>query len=217
MQEKAGEIKQTAIENDKLNISHTAEAEESLGEEKSFDFGKFSSAKDLLNAYNSLEAEFTRRCQKSKELERENERLKQAEQTSKESGEKVFQRGKKFQENYPETQELLPLLYEIAANSKDEAEGFMERAYVKYLKTELDKQRKYYQSSEYVTEKAIDNKTVQDKIIREYLLGVEASKPKSRQYLGNGQGIVTPPLKPTTLAEATKIANEIFKNSKEIK
>ena len=34
-------------------------------------YGKFSDAESLLNAYNSLQAEFTRRCQRVKELERE--------------------------------------------------------------------------------------------------------------------------------------------------
>ncbi len=49
--------------------SHTAEAEEVLGEESSVSYGKFKSVEALLSAYNSLQAEFTKRCQRIKELE----------------------------------------------------------------------------------------------------------------------------------------------------
>ena len=37
--------------------------------ESSVSYGKFKDATALLNAYNSLEAEFTKRCQRVKELE----------------------------------------------------------------------------------------------------------------------------------------------------
>lgn len=217
MQEKAGEMEQSAVENNQLNISHTAGADKISGEIESFNYGKFSNATDLLNAYNSLESEFTRRCQKAKELERENERLKKLEKTYLDSNERVFREGKSFQEKYPETEKFLSKLYEIAAKDKDEAQGFMERAYVKYLKTELDNQNNYYESNDYVNKKVNEVSEVKDRIIREYLQNVQSSKPISRHYTGNGQGIVTPPLKPTTLTEANVIARKIFENSKEIK
>ncbi len=51
------------------SISQTAEAEEVKGEEGKASFGKFKSAEALLSAYNSLQAEFTKRCQRIKELE----------------------------------------------------------------------------------------------------------------------------------------------------
>ena len=50
--------------------SHTAGAEEVKGErEEQVSLGKFKDVKALLGAYNSLESEFTKRCQKIKELE----------------------------------------------------------------------------------------------------------------------------------------------------
>ncbi len=50
-------------------ISHTAEAEKINGEDGHTSYGKFKSADALLSAYNSLQAEFTKRCQRIKELE----------------------------------------------------------------------------------------------------------------------------------------------------
>lgn len=55
------------------NEPHAAEAEkrEIGGGTGEISFGKFKDAQSLLNAYNSLEAEFTKRCQRLKELEGE--------------------------------------------------------------------------------------------------------------------------------------------------
>ena len=153
MENKAGEIEEiTTISQD---ISHTAAAEKKLGEEQVLEFGKFSSAKDLLNAYNSLEAEFTRRCQKVKELERENERLKVQEQTQKDSKTQEFQKREiAFKDKYPKANEVISSLYKIAADSGDDAECWLERAYLKFLENKVSEQDNYYQSSDYILDKA---------------------------------------------------------------
>lgn len=58
---------QTVIE------THTAEAEQVVNGEKEeqVSLGKFKDVKSLIHAYNSLQAEFTKRCQRIKELEGE--------------------------------------------------------------------------------------------------------------------------------------------------
>lgn len=216
MENKAGEIEEiTTISQD---ISHTAEAEKKLGEEQVLEFGKFSSAKDLLNAYNSLEAEFTRRCQKVKELERENERLKVQEQTQKDSKTQEFQKREiAFKDKYPKANEVISSLYKIAADSGDDAEGWLERAYLKFLENKVSEQDNYYQSSDYILDKATKLTEVKDRVIREYLDGVNSSKPQARQYLGNGESVFAPPSKPKNLTEAGELAKKLFEKSKEIK
>lgn len=217
MENKAGEIEQVAVENLTDNTSQTAMAEEVDGEKESLSYGKFSSAKDLLNAYNSLQSEFTRRSQKIKELVRENESLKSSEKPTVASDTDGGRSGKiAFSDSYPEAKEILPSLYEIAASSGDEAEGFLERAYVKYLKDTIKTQSDYYVSDEYILKTAKSNQAVKDGIIREYLGSVNESKPKVGQYLGNGDGIVLPPSRPKTIEEASRLAKKIFETSKEI-
>ena len=50
--------------------THTVEMDMDNGDKKSeVSFGKFKDADALVNAYNSLQSEFTKRCQKIKELE----------------------------------------------------------------------------------------------------------------------------------------------------
>ena len=215
MENKAGEIEQISTTNQ--DISHTAGAENSLGEEQVKEFGKFESAKDLLNAYNSLESEFTRRCQKIKELERENEKLKVIEQTQKDSKTKEFQKREvAFKEKYPKANEIISSLYKIAADSGDEAEGWLERAYLKYLENKVTELDGYYSSNEYIADKAMGLTEVKDRVIREYLEGINSSKPTTRQYLGNGESVFAPPSRPKNLQEAGQLAIKLFEKSKEI-
>ena len=59
------------LKNEQTEVtSHTAGAEISNGEKATeVSLGKFKDVNALLSAYNSLESEFTKRCQKIKELE----------------------------------------------------------------------------------------------------------------------------------------------------
>lgn len=53
------------------NESGSELGESNENETEGSSFGKFKTANDLLNAYNNLQAEFTRRCQRIKSLEKE--------------------------------------------------------------------------------------------------------------------------------------------------
>lgn len=67
------------LNNEQVLDSHTAGAEGDLGDgNKTMSNGKFKDTESLQKAYNSLEAEFTKRCQKLKQLEGELEQLKSA-------------------------------------------------------------------------------------------------------------------------------------------
>ena len=59
------------IKNEQTELNtHTATAEQVNGEEKSdVSLGKFKDVGALMEAYNSLQSEFTKRCQRLKELE----------------------------------------------------------------------------------------------------------------------------------------------------
>ena len=130
---KAGENEIVATENEQTTSRATEVENSNLGEKA---FGKFSSATELKNAYDSLQAEFTRRSQRLKELERENEKLKSCEQPLA-SQQSDFHGEEGFFKNNPEAEQIKSLLYEIATESEDKAQGFLERAYLTYLKNKL--------------------------------------------------------------------------------
>ena len=219
LNEKAGEIEKQSGTTEVVDASQAAAAEDTLGEkESSTNFGRFKSAAELLNAYNSLESEFTRRCQKSKELEREIERLNSIKQPDEDLVNAAVQRGTKaFKEKFPEAEQFMSSLYKIAAESEDNAEGWLERAYVNYLKGEIKRQEAEFSSEEYLLNKAKNSSVLKDGIIREYLGAINGSKPKARLLSGDGGAIVTPPIKPANFYEAGELAKFILDKSKEIK
>ena len=59
-----------------LYVNETKTTHVNSGEIGVESYGKFKDKEGLLNAYNSLQAEFTRRCQRVKELERELKQVK---------------------------------------------------------------------------------------------------------------------------------------------
>ena len=63
----------TELENEQTETTaQSAEAQENIGEiSGEVSLGKFKDTAALLSAYNSLQAEFTKRCQRIKELERD--------------------------------------------------------------------------------------------------------------------------------------------------
>lgn len=173
--------------------SHTTAVDIELGDEN-LSIGKFKDVKSLFDAYNSLQAEFTRRCQKVKELERENERLNNeitsASKSSLLDGDNI--EGEKVAQSSPLKVD----------------DGQEELSTEKSLKEQID----YYKSSEYLFDAISQNQSVKDEIINRYLSSVQSSKPTVKLMTGNGQSVVTPPSKPKTLVEAGEIARQIFEN-----
>lgn len=173
--------------------SHTTGVDMELGDD-SVSLGKFKDVKSLFDAYNSLQAEFTRRCQKVKELERENERLNNeithASKSSLSIGDDI---------------EDEKLAQERSSKVDDGTEKLSTN---KSLQEQID----YYKSSEYLFDAINNNQSVKDEIINRYLNSVQSSKPTVKLITGNGQSVVTPPSTPKTLVEAGEIARQIFEN-----
>ncbi len=176
--------------------SHTAEAENNLEKktgDDSLSLGKFKDVQSLFDAYNSLQAEFTRRCQRVKELERENERLND-EITN--ASPNSFSNGESKEDQNQVAKTTSSLV-------QDDME---EQGTLNHLKEQIH----YYKSREYLLEALNQNQELKNEIINGYLTSVQSSKPTVKLITGNGQSVVTPPSKPKTLVEAGEIARQIF-------
>ncbi len=195
---------------------HPAEAEKNSGIGITGNFGKFKDAKGLLEAYNSLQSEFTRRCQKVKELEREIENLKNSEQVNNTS-EKLSIEGEcnGFLSAFPEAKQHIKSLYGIAASKGDESYGRLERAYIDKLLTDLKSERDYFTSKDYLNSALNKSDDLKNEIIRGYLDEVYATKSNAPLISGDGKACVTPPSNPKSIYEAGNLAKKIFDNYKE--
>lgn len=210
---KAGEIKENLVDlTEKNDSAQTAGAENDLGATE--DLGKFKDVKSLLNAYNALQSEFTRRCQKVKELERENSQIKK-EQSNEDS---LFNgrewEKKAFLEIFPDAEEDLMSLYDTALYS-DDSKGWLGRAYLKKLTKNYEDKINYYNSIDYVKDAVNSNEELKNLIIKDYLAQIQNSKPTIKLISGNGLATVSPPSTPKSLADAGNLARQIFEKSKE--
>ena len=165
--------------------SHVAEAKNDLGDrENSINLGKFSSVKELLDAYNSLQSEFTRRSQKIKELVREIDLYK------KEQSNHSYNNLSLGDNKSTSVDEKMPL--QNTANCGGESQ-MLDGASV--------------QSSNKNKENLVQNDFTAG---RECCEKGSALTPRVKLLSGNGQASITPPLKPVSLADAGEIARQIF-------
>ncbi len=150
--------------------------------------GKFKNANALLDAYNSLEAEFTRRSQKLKELE--------------------GLVGNKENSNFQSIVEKIPQLKEY------QKDGTVEGC-ISSLVEEINSLQKIAEKSSNeedteVYEKATKRSGVKDRIISDYLLSLNSMKTVPLLD-SNGSAIYLPENKPRTINEAGLMAEKLFK------
>ena len=192
----------------KAEASHTAEAEEVIGEKAKINpYGKFKDAESLRKAYESLESEFTRRSQRLKAIEGELLNRSQVEKTvEKEEGINMLSE-KDFIGRYPNSEKYLNEI-------ENELKGGLstrEDAYIKILERKLDEEKnKLAEKRENSYRNGQDFSEI---VIKEYLKKVMQAKPKSQIF--SGVSLSVPPLKPTTVAEASAMAKNYIKRKGE--
>ena len=183
------------------NGAQPAEAEILLTGEKAY--GKFNDAESLLNAYNSLQAEFTRRCQRVKELEREINAVK----TKTTVGFNNAKQSLKTNDNANiSTKSATEFLND---NKEDEASTLVKS---QAQNEEFNLENNFNRNEINMQNDANISSEVKRKIIREYLENLKNSKPNAQLTSGNGNAIITPPSKPTSIAEAGNLAKRILEN-----
>lgn len=197
--------------------------------------GRFADANALLKAYNELQSEFTKRSQRLRELERENQALKQeqieacaaSDAVQDETGsateeravstscftgedERIAEEVAKFLSENPEAG-----LYadEIVVQAETDGvceRGFLDRAYLRVLKGMLKREQERINDG-FILEKARSTPAVRDEIIRGYLADVHALKGMRLLNGGIGASSVAPPLKPSSIAEAGEMACSVLR------
>ena len=200
-------MKSTNVEN-AMDTSHAAEAERVVGETviNKNPYGKFKDAESLLKAYESLESEFTRRSQRLKAIEGELEDRFQKEKTVDKVEGKIDEK-KDFLGRYPNSSQFeKEIESELSCGLQKR-----EEAYIKILERKLnDAKNKPIEKSEKDDQIGKDFSAI---VIKEYLKKIMQEKPKSKVLCG--VSISVPPLKPTTVAEASALAKNYIRRKGE--
>ncbi|MBR2384490.1 MAG: hypothetical protein IKA99_02660 [Clostridia bacterium] len=190
-----------------VDTTHTAEAENNSKETASCNpYGKFKDAESLLKAYESLESEFTRRSQRLKTIEGE---LKSRSQMEKTVEKAVGQNGEEedFFGRYPHSSQYAKEIEKELENGSLKKE----EAYIKILERNLSEAKNKPDEKSDVL--ASFNKEFSTIVIQEYLKKIMREKPKTKAI--SGVMLTTPPLKPTTVAEASALAKKYIKRKGE--
>ena len=177
-------------------------------EEKS-PLGKFKDVNALMQAYNSLQAEFTRRSQRLKQLERsgksmEEEAMPSCEEKTQEEGWQGCN-----QASEPAVGELKsdPLTRMVAeARGEDGGSVFASSG-----ENQKDGDEKTYPSAEEVYQMASKDEKVRLQIVGDYLQSLQ--KRGAPISMGGMGALVTPPKKAQSIQAAGDMALRLFKDS----
>ena len=185
--------------------SQTAGAEIEKGERANNPYGKFKDAESLLKAYESLESEFTRRSQRLKAIEGE---LKDRSQTEKtvDKAEGNLIEDDDFINRYPMSSQFSSDIENELKNGSKKRE----EAYIKILERKLSEIENKPDEKSKIEHFDKEFSTL---VIQEYLKKIMKEKPKNRAI--GGVLLSTPPLKPTTVAEASALAKNYIKRKGE--
>ncbi len=156
------------------------------------EFGKFKNAESLLTAYNNLEAEFTKKCQRLSELE-------------KEQAPTAAQSLEEFLSNKQEARPFADKLQALATESKN---GSYEGAWERLVYESLTKGDT---SDPIISHYILSNNELKEKIVEDYLNALNNNKPPIIISSQKGERVSSvKPDTPTSLAEAKKMVEKMF-------
>lgn len=193
-----------ANQDDTSRINQDAEDNVSQNVKGSINLGKFKDAESLLKAYNSLQAEFTKKSQRLSELENSNTEFTREE--------KINQALKELEQNHN-------IAHKFSQEIKQAVKDVESEDYKQIVQNELLKNlaQNYKSATEYVEDEQFlnsyiyNNQTIRENIIRDYLANLTNTAP-ARVVSNISSSIpVSPPNTPSTIKEAGKLAKNIIK------
>ena len=164
--------------------------------------GKFKNAQALFDAYNNLQAEFTKKCQKLSELEKE----KTLEQTQEKKDER-------FNEFLSSNSDALLYKDEFSSylNNEQKEIGSLDGAWAKFVLSKLSTMEDNYADEPIVNKYIFKDENVRNKIIENYIKELNHNKPPVIMSKQNGVAVAEQkPATPTTLTEAKKLVENMF-------
>lgn len=193
---------------DVLNKTNDKSVESESGSQnndtESKSLGKFKSAEDLLNAYNNLQAEFTRKCQKLSEFEKD----KTSEKTL--SEEEIDDKLSKFLSKNTDAKEYSDELKQIVKSSETGDDPF-ENAWAKIIIEKLASKSTQKASDPLIKKYVFGDEELRNHVIECYIKDLNANKPPILLSSESGQRATRlDPVAPSSLKDAKKLVEDMF-------
>ncbi len=194
------QLEQPALEPENLGAQNLSENQDGSM------FGKFNDAKNLLEAYNNLQAEFTRKSQKLAEFQRKSEENAFFEKDSYANVDEFLEGTGK--EKYKKD------VTEILAN--DTLVSNLQNRYQVALKIAEEADRKSADklaNQEFIDENILNNQAIRQKIITDYLSSLKNIPASPKVMSGNSNSVYFSPNenKPKSIKEAGEIFSKMLK------
>ncbi|MBR4998420.1 MAG: hypothetical protein IKY10_00935 [Clostridia bacterium] len=167
-------------------------------------YGKFKDAESLLKAYNSLEAEFTKKSQKLSLLESENVKTQNEITKKAENDKRVDEFVNKFDIAKPFSSALKESLHNN--NEVDLKEEVLRLVSKTYKSAEA-----FSKDDEFLNNYIFSNESIKNKIVKDYLSKITQSSPIKVEN-GGASISLCPPNIPKTIKEAGTLAKSIIKH-----
>ncbi len=163
---------------------------------KEYNLGKFKNPEELMRAYGELEKEFTRRCQRIKELERGAHKGEMSEEQWKEAVDKFFEK----------TPSAKPFAREIASKIMQEPElkkdeNCLNAALTRVLLDKFRPPEQLMPDGHFLTDYVLCSDKVKSAVIADYLQSLRMGQPPKTMADG-GLACVAQGRKPRTVEEA---------------
>ena len=165
-------------------------------------FGKFKNADALLEAYNKLQAEFTRKCQKLSEFEKEKTGENKLSEEQIQDGLSEFLSKNIEAQNYSD---------ELKEKVKSEKVDPFESAWTKILVEKLSSQGEQKINDPFIKKHVFYDEEFRNKVIESYMQELSTKKPPILLKTERGERATKiEPVAPTTLKEAKKLVEDMF-------
>ena len=201
LEEEQPMTEQTDVSNETIDES-VASCQGSSSFDTDEPIGKFKTTSALLDAYNALQAEFTKKCQKISELEKE--------KTSKETQEGKDERLGKFLSANRDAQEYKDEFKAFLENEQSD-DGSLDGVWAKFVLSKLTSDEDAYLSEPIVKKYIFEDENVRNKILENYIKELNFKKPPVMISNQSGQRVAEQkPATPTSLKEAKQLVEDMF-------
>lgn len=191
-------------------------------ENSSSNLGKFKDPANLLSAYNNLEKEFTKKCQKLAELSKTNEQLLSKNQSdtttilSQEENKTTdwTTYAKDFVKENPEAKKYANEIFEIVKSDKNLASSpnCLEYALAICESNHKVDTESLLSDPQFLSEHVYSNNEIKEKIINEYLLSLKTGTQMPKFISGTTQhvNVTISEKKPKTIKDASNILRKLL-------
>lgn len=167
---------------------------------------KFKTEQELLRAYENLEREYTKKCQKLATLEKGLDNAKAPNQD-----EKFLAELNKFYEQVPLAKNFQNELLSKSVERGEITKDSLYQDYVEILGQAYTTEKEKNSDSNLLFDKVINNDEIKNKIIGDYIDKVKSNKTTPFVKAGDGGYVISPKVAPKTLQEAGNLVKQILK------